>query len=303
MSTALLVRPPAPVPLRLTAGARTMLTVHRRLHRVGVTLAGGLSGAPVPLPPLADAQGWLVTALPIIQAETVAPGGCAVLERQRYARRYVDLDGGFDAYLAGLSQATRASLRRKARRLGNASGGMIAVTAHHDPASIHEFYRKARGISRLTYQERLLYAGLPTDDGFVAGMQRAAAAGELRAWLLHIGERPAAYLYCPAAGDTLLYAHLGHDPAFAALSPGRVLQYCALEALFAERRFARFDFAEGDGQHKRQFATGAVPCVDLLILRRSPANLAMLGLIGGFDRAVALAKRWGAGPLVRPLLR
>ncbi|WP_239018089.1 GNAT family N-acetyltransferase [Sphingomonas flavalba] len=303
MSAAPLVRPPASVPLRLTAGARTMLTLHRRLHRVGVTLAGGLSGAPVTLPPLADAEGWLVTALPVAQAGVVAPDGSAVLERQRYARRYVDLTGRFDAYLAGLSPATRASLRRKARRLANASGGTIAITAHHDPASIHEFYRKARGISRLTYQERLLDAGLPTGDDFIADMQRAAAAGRLRAWLLHIGGRAAAYLYCPAVGDTLLYAYLGHDPTFAALSPGTVLQYSALEALFAEQRFARFDFTEGDGQHKRQFATGAVPCVDLLILRRSPANLAVLGLLGGFDQVAALAKRCGAGPLVRPLLR
>ena len=35
----------------------------------------------------------------------------------------------------------------------------------------------------------------------------------------------------------------------------------------AEGASAWFDFTEGEGQHKRQFATGGVDCVDLLLLR------------------------------------
>lgn len=294
------VRHDARVPLKLGIGARTVAKLERRLHRVALTLDGALSGEAVVLPPLGDAQGWLVTSVPGAQVKRLSTPDRIALVRQRYRRRYVDLSGGFDAYLTALSANARSSLKRKAKRLADAGA---RVTSHQDAAAIDAFHRSARAISALTYQERLLDAGLPDDPGFVAAMRRAAGEGRVRAWLLHVGERPAAYLYCPADGDTLLYAHLGHDPAFAHLSPGTVLQYEALRALFAEGRFARFDFTEGDGQHKRQFASGSVACVDLLLLRRTAANRALVALLGGFDGAVALAKRLGAGRIARRLSR
>ena len=70
-----------------------------------------------------------------------------------------------------------------------------------------------------------------------------------------------------------------------------------MQDLFGEGRFAAFDFTEGEGQHKRQFATGGVACVDLLLLRPTVANRAVMAALGGFDGAVALAKRGvrGAG--------
>ena len=64
----------------------------------------------------------------------------------------------------------------------------------------------------------------------------------------------------------------------------------AFRDLFAEGRFARFDFTEGEGQHKRQFSTGGVPCLDLLLLRPSVANRVTTAALGGFNRAVAGGK-------------
>ncbi|WP_334000465.1 GNAT family N-acetyltransferase [Sphingomonas aurantiaca] len=46
-------------------------------------------------------------------------------------------------------------------------------------------------------------------------------------------------------GESLRYDHVGHDPAHNDLSPGAVLQVEAMRDLFAEARFARFDFTEG----------------------------------------------------------
>ena len=112
----------------------------------------------------------------------------------------------------------------------------------------------------------------------------------MRAWLLFIAGEPAAYLYCPARGDTLIYQYVGHDPAFNDLSPGAVLQMEAFNDLFEEGRFARFDFTEGEGQHKRQYSTGGVACVDLLLLRPSLANRVTTAALGGFNRTVATGK-------------
>jgi CelD/BcsL family acetyltransferase involved in cellulose biosynthesis len=157
-------------------------------------------------------------------------------------------------------------------------------------------------LAEKTYQERLMAAGLPGDAAFFHRMQTLAAADAVRAWLLYIGEAPAAYLWSSADGDTLRYDYVGHDPAFAALSPGSVLMEAALADLFADR-FLRFDFTEGEGQHKRSMASGGVACRDLLLLRPTIANRGALALVGGFDGAMRLAKRAAATPAFRDLAR
>ena len=292
------------LPLKFQIGARTLWTIRRRLVRVPLSLADALADAAPALPPLpAEAHGYLVTSLP----EAWAPGepgearsggrvrvnGVELFAfvRQRYTRHYVDLRGGFDAYWSALSSNTRSSLKRKAKRVAAASTGTLAVRRFRTPDELAEFHAVARAISARTYQERLLDAGLPTDGRFVHTMMRLAAEDRVRAWLLEIGGVPAAYLYCPAEGDTLLYQYVGHDPAFAELSPGSVLQTEALRDLFAEERFARFDFTEGEGQHKRSFATGGIACMDLLLLRHTLGNRLAVAALGAFDGAVALAKR------------
>ncbi|HEU4960291.1 MAG TPA: GNAT family N-acetyltransferase [Sphingomonas sp.] len=282
----------AVLPIKFQVGARTLWTVRRRLVRVPLSLTDAFAGAAPALPPLPErAHGYLVTSLPEALAASLGERGLFAFVRQRYTRSYVDLAGGFDAYWAALSGNTRSSLKRKTRRVAAASGGALAVRRFRGPDELTDFHRIARAISARTYQERLLDAGLPADDRFVATMLRLAAQDRVRAWVLDIGGAPAAYLYCPADGDSLLYQYLGYDPAYADLSPGSVLQLEALRDLFADGRFARFDFTEGEGRHKRSFATGGVPCIDLLLLRRTLANRAAVTALGAFDGVVALGKR------------
>ena len=63
-----------------------------------------------------------------------------------------------------------------------------------------------------------------------------------------------------------------------------------MRQLMAERAFALFDFTEGEGQHKRQFATGGIDCVDLMLVRPTAGNLIAGHALDAFDRGVALAK-------------
>src|SRR3546814_12810185 len=74
-----------------------------------------------------------------------------------------------------------------------------------------------------SYQETLLGSGLPATPAFVRTMLAAAAADEVRAWLLFVDGLPIASLYCPAEGDTLRYDYLGHDPEWSDWSAGSVL--------------------------------------------------------------------------------
>ncbi len=286
------------VPLRFQVGARTLVSVRRRLVRTPLSLAEAMSGGPVTLPPLpADADGQLLTSLPVDQLENMAGAGRIVVVRQRYRRSWVDLTLGYDRWWRGRSAQARSGLGRKERRLARAK-----VRRYATADEIAAFLPLARRVARLTYQERLLDAALPDTSGFVADTLARAAADTVRGWLLILDAAPIAYLFCTAEpdgrADTLRYDHLGHDPAYAALSPGGVLQLAALRDLMAEGRFARFDFLEGDGRHKRLFASDGLACCDVLLLRRTIANRLLASALTRFDAVVARAsgserlRRW-----------
>jgi CelD/BcsL family acetyltransferase involved in cellulose biosynthesis len=286
--------------LRLQIGARTIATISRRLVRVGLSLDDALAQRSPALPPLtAKHDGYLVTSMPDALALDW-PGLCFV--RQRYTRYYVDLAAGEAMWRAGLSGQTRSSLKRKAKKLAATSGGMLDVRRFRTRAELADFHSVARSLAEKTYQEKLMGAGLPEDGVFLRRMNELAEEDGVRAWLLYIGEQPAAYLWCGADGGTLRYDYVGHDPAFASLSPGSVLMEAALVDLFADR-FARFDFTEGEGQHKRGLASAGVACRDLLLLRPTLANRGAVALVGGFDAAMRVAKRAAAAPALRGIAR
>lgn len=284
--------------LKFTIGARTIAEIPRRLVRVALSLDDALDGQMPALPLLAaEDHGYLVTSLP----EALAPAWRGVrFERQRYVRYYVDLAAGQAAWRAGLSGQTRSTLKRKAKKLAAASGGALDVRRFRSAAELAAFHPVARELAAKTYQERLMGAGLPGDATFLREAAARAGADAVRAWLLYVGEAPAAYLWCGADGATLRYDYVGHDPAFAALSPGSVLMEAALGDLFADR-FARFDFTEGEGQHKRGLASDGVACRDLLLLRPGLVNRGAVALVGGFDAAMRVAKRAAAAPALRGL--
>ncbi len=280
----------ARVPLPFRVGPRTLARVHRRLVRMTVSLPQAVAGQPLTLPglpPLAD--GYYLRAVPELQAASLGGGsGMRAFVRQSYPRHYADLGLGYDAYLATFSAKTRSSLKRKARKLAERSGGTLDVQAYRTPAEIAEFHADARAVSAPTYQEKLLDAGLPDD---LAQMQALAARDQVRAFLLFVDGRAVAYLYAPGEGATLRYEHLGYDPAFGEWSVGSVLQLEAMRLLMDEARFRWFDFTEGDGQHKRAFATASIASVDLLLLRPTFANVAAAFALASFDRFVSFAKR------------
>jgi CelD/BcsL family acetyltransferase involved in cellulose biosynthesis len=299
-----------PTPLNFRIGARTLMAVQRDMVRVPLSLDEAREGRLPVLPPLPrDAHGYVVTSLPEdrLEAMVYASGKMIGFVRQKYTRYYADLTGGFDAYMAGLSGNARQGAKRKAKKIAQVSGGDLDIRSYRTPAELEAFHDIARRIALRTYQEKLMGEGLPASSEFIRGMLTAAAADRVRAWLLFIAGEPAAYLYCPAHGETLVYEYVGHDPAFNDLSPGAVLQVEAFRDLFDEGKFARFDFTEGDGQHKRQYATGGVPCVDLLLLRPSLTNRVTTAALGGFNKTVAggkaLVKMVGLEKLSKKLRR
>ena len=289
------------IPLTFRVGARTIASVERTLTRVSLSLDQVLDGIVPTLPPLVG-EGYLVTSLPARAIGQVTPNGLIVFERQRYRRYWTDVAGGHEHWFAGLSRNARSTLRRRAKRLAELSGGALDVRCYHTAAAFAGFHPLARALSAKTYQERSLDAGLPADPESVGQLSMLAADDRLRSWLLFLEGVPIAYLCCTADDDTLVYNYVGHDPAHGDLSPGTVLQAEAMKQLFDDR-FARFDFTEGEGQHKRLFASGGVECVDLLLLRPTIVNRTIVAALAAFDRLVAIAKRVAPNPWLTRLAK
>ena len=278
------------VPIDFTIGARRLLAVPRTMATWSFGLEQVLA-SDLPDPPDPGPDGLRVLSAPTdrLTAITARYPGFLAGGRQDYRRHYIDMSGGFAEYLARFSGKTRSTLRRKARKLAEETGG-YTVTEHRTPAEIEAFLAAALPLSARTYQARLLDAGLPDSPAARRAMLEAAEADRMRAFLLHAGGKPVAYLSLPVVGATLVYAHLGYDPGHARLSPGTVLQMDALERLFAEERYRWFDFTEGEGAHKAMFGTHSAACSSLVLLRPTLANRALLASRGAFDSGVAQAK-------------
>jgi len=306
---------PAPLPFEFRVG---------ELGLAKVTLRGlvyqGLFGDPSfpvggPPPPAALLDGTVEAALvysaPIPEPLPRLARHDRVLRYvpSQYRRYFLDLRGGtFAQYLEGFSGKSRSTLRRKVRKWTEAqSPSSPAMRVYRTPSEIDTFLVQAHALSGKTYQERLLGRGLPTEEAFAVEMRKLAAEDHLRGYLLFANEQPAAFLLCPVRDGCVLYDWVGYDPAFAALSPGTVLQYLALEDLFAEGRFRLFDFTEGEGEHKAFWARDHAPCADIYYLRPSLRNRALLGSHAGLHvasrAAVRLLDRYGVKARLKRLLR
>ncbi len=298
-----------PVALRIEIAGRSIGHVRRQLRVVPHDLDAVLADAGHAML-TAGRDGWLLRSLPAerLPALRAQMQDWLVAVRQDYPRHYIAMEhASFDDWWQGFSSKTRSTLSRKARRLAEHFDGGFTVRSYRTAAEVAEFMAIAGELSDRTYQARLMQAGLPTDGADIAQAVAAAAADNVRAFLLFAGGRAIAYLYLPVEHDVLVYAHLGYDPDFAELSPGTVLHVEAMRALFDERRFRAFDFTEGDGAHKAQFGRATVACADVLVLRPTLRNRAMLAMMQGIDgaasRGKAMLDRMGLRVRVKALIR
>lgn len=301
---------PVATDIRFLLGDRCIWRARRMLVPLAYGLDAILADRPLtatPLPPGAD--GYRVQSAPAARLAGLDQQFPSFLKSppQVYARHYIDMSLGHDGYMGQFSSKTRATLKRKMRKLAEADGDTLDIRSYHAPDQLDAFFAAALPLSDQTYQARLLDAGLPGHAAFRAEAERLAKAGNLRAYILFLHGRPVAYLYLPVVDNVLIYAYLGYDQSTAQLSPGTVLQMHALEQLFAEQRFRYFDFTEGDGAHKALFGTNKIECATVFLLKPSLANRAVLTSHQAFNTAVEGTGLWldriGVKARIRKLLR
>ena len=222
----------------------------------------------VPLPK--DGDGVLLRSFPILHSAKrvrLQKSGIYYIS-QTYRRYYTDLSIGYTNYLENFSAKSRATVKRKVRRFQEHCNGQVVFRRFSRVDEMKEFYDLARRVSKNSYQEKLLDAGLPGDEAFYSKMMKDGLSDRVRAYLLLHAERPVAYLYCDSVNGVLLYSYLGYDPEYREWSVGTILQWLVMEDLLQrERAFKYFDFTEGEGTHKEFFSTGSVYCGNIFVLK------------------------------------
>jgi hypothetical protein len=194
----------------------------------------------------------------------------------RFPRYFVQIKGTFDQYLTHFGGKARKNLLRSVRACGQPNGAGLDVREYRDERQVSEFHRVAAGISRLTYQHRLVGAGLPDTPEFLSALSAVAKAGRVRGYVLFVAGQPVAFAFCTVTGSTIHYDVIGYDPTYAQLSPGTVLLFEIMHRVFDEGLFDLFDFGPGDAQYKRSFSTCSRRCANILYLKPTAHNAAFV---------------------------
>jgi hypothetical protein len=270
------------VPLKFQVSDRTLFAIEFTLDVRQISLAEATAVPSDPQPPevfpLPGSTGFLVRSQPVGGTLPVFKWFRGYLRYipHRFKRYFIDLNQSFDEYVAKFSAKSRSTLHRKIRKFEQHSGGEIEWHRYADAREILGFHALARSLSEITYQERLLDAGLPNTDAFKREMIRRAEGQGVRGYLLLHESRPVAYLYCEVEDGVVIYRYLGYDRAYAKWSPGTVLHWLALEDLFGDQRLQLFDFTEGEGNQKKFFATGSIDCANVYFVCHGVGMLLLL---------------------------
>lgn len=261
-----------------------------------------------PLPP--DCKGYLFRGVPdnCDRSELYAEGDYLCYVMSRSPRYFIEFGENFDDYIkSNFSSKTRSTIQRKVKKFAKHSGGELEWKAYRTPDEMMVFHGEARKVAAETYQEKLFEGALPGDDEFIEQMRREAAADSVRAYLLFHDGKAVSYLYLRSHDGTLTYDFLGYLPDYGKWSVGTVLQWVALETLFAEKKFRLFDFTEGDGSHKRLFATNDVQIANVIYVRRNLSNYVLITghrLCNAFSVcAGTLLENWGIKKTIKNFLR
>jgi hypothetical protein len=270
---------------------------------------------PVRAPAVPDGElstgsvGFVIRAMPLAERAPLVSrvGNYLCYVPQQYEHCYIDLSIGFERYQGKFSSKTRSTIMRKLRKYAEYCGGTITWKTYSSEEEMNDFFGLAISLSKTTYQERLLDAGLPESAEFRQHAMELARNDRVRGYILFSGDRPVSYLFCPIEAGVLSYSYVGYDPAYMHLSVGTVLQWVAIEQIFGEARFRYFDFTEGQSDHKRLFATDRRLCGNVFLLKHSLFHSVLISChqsMDKFSRWLGVTmERFGLKARIKRLLR
>jgi len=158
------------------------------------------------------------------------------------------LPGDFGTYVQSLGKKERHELRRKIRRLENATQATFRWTSNTEVergATLDRFF----ALHRLARGEKASFMTPEVERFFRDIADALAPLGRLRLGALRAHDEDAAVLFAFAYRGTLAVYNAAYDPALASLSIGIVSHAWAIREAIRER-FDTYDLLRGDEPYK-----------------------------------------------------
>ena len=156
------------------------------------------------------------------------------------------LPGEFETYVQSLGKKERHELRRKIRRLENATRATFTwATDANRGVTLDRFF----ALHRLSRGEKADFMTPDVERFFRDIADALAPLGRLRLGVLRAHDQDAAVLFAFAYRGTLALYNAAYDPALASLSIGIVSHAWAIREAITER-FDTYDLLRGDEPYK-----------------------------------------------------
>ena len=157
-----------------------------------------------------------------------------------------------EGFYSGLSPKSRWQVRSKQKRLLKEYGAGVRVRCFRNAAELDAMIRDVEEVATRSYQRGL---GVGFVDTLMTreALRLQAEQKRLRAYVLYLKDRPAAFWIGEVSGNTFASDYLAYDSDFAKCSPGMYLITKVMEGFCEDRHegVSDVDFALGHAQYKQ----------------------------------------------------
>lgn len=150
---------------------------------------------------------------------------------------YIPVAGSWDQYFKGRSRSFRKKMRVMITEIEKQPGYEVVRA---DGTNLPVLFDEMLAISQRTwkYREQTAIVNSDNDTGFYRLLAQAALAkGWLSFWILRIGGKPAAFVFNLEWKGKIFALKMGFNEDFAALSPGKYLDYYTIRHSFENGAF------------------------------------------------------------------
>lgn len=197
---------------------------------------------------------------------------------KRAPNYYVDTsDCDWVGYLETTSKKfVRRDLPRVRRRL--AELGELVIR-HDRGADVCDLLSVTAAIHRARQDELGRASGL-ADERYAAfaaeALEGLGRLGMLSVWTLHVGQNIGAYLIGFETGGVFYAWNMAHNPAYSAVSPGKVLWASAIQGCFEDKTNSEFNMMRGDTDYKLKWTNASRDLLDVRVRNLATARSALL---------------------------
>lgn len=211
----------------------------------------------------------------------------------RYAQSsvvpFIKIDRSYDEFMKARGSKMKKNLRASLRKLEALAP--VTLTAHETPEDVAAAYQITLDLHSKSWKRKKKVGLSLSKDfeaffrGFLAAM---ASRGQTRILVLRAGGKPVAATIAFMHQDTYFSTEIVHDAAYAACSPGTLLESMELESVMKERRHGNYDFLGRFLSNKQRWTDQARITHRIYVFRPSLTNW-LLDL--HYFRAKPLVKR------------